>query len=728
MNAIAPILAAAESHAHAVEAEALAGAASLVWLIPLFPLLACLVIALITRHHGKLSAGLSMAAMAASLATATGVFLQRLEHQMESPPMEASVAWISVWNKGVGTVEMGLLVDNLSAVMLLMVCFIALLIQSYSFAYIDTEIHHFPTQGSASMARFYAYLSLFAFSMLGLVLSNNLLQIYIFWELVGLCSYFLIGFWYFKKSAADACKKAFIVTKFADLGFLIGILMVAIPSGTFNFLELMQPGVLMVGAFTTKAVALVLIFCGAIGKSAQFPLQIWLPDAMEGPTPVSALIHAATMVAAGIFLVARLFDLYATVEGAALTVAVIGTLTALLAASIAVTQNDIKRVLAYSTVSQLGFMLAALGCGALTAGVFHLVTHAFFKALLFLGSGAVIVACHNNDMWTMGGLNKKLPKTHFAFAMGCLALAGIPPFAGFWSKDEVVAGTQGQPLIMVGLLLAAFLTAFYVTRMYCITFLGEYRGSDQAGQFAGPVPPSDLPTPVQPSRDVLGVIPEWTEEKALEQKELLPPACLGAQMEKGGESPHEPTEVSPVMYGPLLILSLFAIFLGFAGIPGEWNWFHHFIHSSKAVEAPFSLLLMMVSVAVAVGGVSLGWSLYAKDPLEGERRLRSKLGGAWNFLAQKWYMDHLWALLVSNTMFLGARLAAWFDDEIIDGGVRGIAWTTGTLGEKLRYEHSGLVQHYILMVLASILILVGVLSFIEPQFFLSVEKIFGGSQ
>ncbi|MGE0488405.1 MAG: NADH-quinone oxidoreductase subunit L [Vulcanimicrobiota bacterium] len=715
-----------------LEPEVLSGAAANCWLIPLFPLLACLIIAFVTRPWGKLSAGLSILAMGGSLVTALGVFSQRLAH-LEAPPMEASYPWVSVLEGRLGIIEMGLLVDNLSATMLAMVCFIALLIQIYSFSYIDTEIHHFPTQDESSMSRFYVYLSLFAFSMLGLVLSNNLLQIYIFWELVGVCSYFLIGFWYFKKSAADACKKAFIVTKFADLGFLIGILMVGVGSGSFNFLQLMHPGALAAGIMFSNALALALVFCGAIGKSAQFPLQIWLPDAMEGPTPVSALIHAATMVAAGIFLVARLFDIFAATPGAATFVATIGTITAFVAASIAVTQNDIKRVLAYSTVSQLGFMLAALGCGALTAGVFHLLTHAFFKALLFLGSGAVIVACHNNDMWTMGGLKKKLPFTHFAFAMGCLALSGIPPFAGFWSKDEVVAGTQNHPVIMVVLLISAFLTAFYVTRMYCIAFNGDYRGAEHAPEFAGPIPPANLPAPMQPSRDVFETVPDWTEEKALEAGPDLPPACLGAHMEHVSHDHHEPHEVSPVMYGPLLILSVFAIGLGFIGVPHEMggsNWFHSVIHSQQAHPVPFSGLLMGISVLVAGGGVLWGWLLFGNDPAAGEAKLRKMLGPVWTFLAQKWYMDHLWAWLVSNTMFLAARVTAWLDDEVVDGSVRGVAWGTGLLGEKLRYEHSGLVQQYILMLLCSGLILLAVVAFAEPDFVLSPARMlnldFGG--
>lgn len=706
--------------AHLVEA---AGQA---WLIPFFPLLAFLIIVLFTRSSGPVSAGVSILGIFSSLVVAFRVFSQRLQEHMGMPTMEESYPWISVSENLLGTLHIGVLIDNLSATMLLMVCFIALLIQIYSYGYIGKEIGHFPTQDTATMSRFYAYLSLFAFSMLGLVVSNNLLQIYIFWELVGVCSYFLIGFWYFKKSAADACKKAFIVTKFADLGFLAGILIVGIGSGTFNFLKLAEPGVAQAGTFGVS-LGLILIFCGAIGKSAQFPLQVWLPDAMEGPTPVSALIHAATMVAAGIYMVARMFSLFWAHPAAAIFVACIGTLTALVAASIALVQNDIKRVLAYSTVSQLGFMLAALGCGAFTAGVFHLITHAFFKALLFLGSGAVIVACHSNDMWKMGGLRKYLGFTHFAFACGCLALAGIPPFAGFWSKDEIMAGVSHYPPIQIGLTLAAFMTAFYVTRMYCMTFLGEYRGDDKAGPYAGPVPPESYLAPLQPTREVIEVSPEWTEEMAAASQEELPPACLGAHMEHAPHHDGPPHEVSPVMYGPLLILSVFAVGLGFAGMPKEVagdNLFHHLIQSSAAPHHEFSWTPMIVSTLVAFAGVLLGFKLYARDPEVGDRKMRKLLGPIWTFLEQKWYMDHFWAWMVSYTMFGLARLSAWIDDNIVDGAIRGSAQLTTYLGDRLRAEHTGLVQHYLMLLIGALIILVMIVASLEPEFALNPTRLF----
>lgn len=640
----------------------------------------------------------------------------------EASTYEIERVWLGIGTPLSASINVGLLVDNLSALTSVMVTFIAGLVAIYSYGYMTKEIGHFPTQNSESLSRFFAYLSLFVFSMLGLVFSSNLLQTYIFWELVGVCSYLLIGFWYFKKSAADANKKSFVVTKFADLFFLIGILAVGIGAGTFNLLQLNALEQLPFTLLGTSALPLILIAFGPIGKSAQFPLHVWLPDAMEGPTPVSALIHAATMVAAGIYLVARLFGLYQLSVGAAFFVALTGAFTALMAALIALVQNDIKKVLAYSTISQLGFMLAALGSGAYTAGLFHLFTHAFFKALLFLGSGAVIVACHSNDIWAMGGLRKHLPKTHFAFLMGCLALAGVPPFAGFWSKDEILGGTFHWPVVFGLLAIAAFLTAFYVTRMYCIAFLGEYRGEEHAGKFAGLVPSPSLPAPMSPSRDAQGVEPEWRESLADPDKD--PPLCLGAKQEHAPHHHGPPHEVSAVMYGPLLILSLFAVGLGFAGIPGEHNLFHHFINHAAEESHEASIALMVASIVIALAGIGLSWSFFGGNPLQGEERLRAKLGSFHTVLAQKFYLDHFWAWLVSHTVLTFSRITAWLDDEVIDGGVRGSGLATALLGEKLRKEHSGLVSHYLFMLIVSMLLLTLLVAAVKPDFTLSPYELF----
>lgn len=650
----------------------------------------------------------------------------------ESTIYEVKRAWLAIGYPASASINVGLLVDNLSAITSVMVTFVATLVGIYSYSYMTTEIGHFPTQNSASLSRFFGYLSLFVFSMLGLVFSNNLLQTFIFWELVGVCSYFLIGFWYFKKSAADANKKSFVVTKFADLFFLIGILAVGLGAGTFNLLELDALKTLPFALLGTSALPLIFITFGPIGKSAQFPLHVWLPDAMEGPTPVSALIHAATMVAAGIYLVGRLFGLYMLAPAAASFVAFVGAATALMAALIALVQNDIKKVLAYSTISQLGFMLAGLGCGGYTAGLFHLFTHAFFKALLFLGAGAVIVACHSNDIWKMGGLKKYVPQTHVAFLIGCLALAGVPPFAGFWSKDEILTAAFHHTPIFVMLAIAAFLTAFYVTRMYCVAFLGEYRGEEECGPFAGMVPSADLPAPISPSKDSLGMEPEWNEEMATVGVD--PDKCLGAKQEHAPHHDGPPHEVSPLMYGPLLILSVFAAFLGLIGMPKavlallgkgpESNLFHHWIHHFREPPHDFSWYLLLGSVVIAVLGIIAGHSLYGKNPIAGEEKFRSLLGNFHTTLAQKFYLDHFWAWAVSKTMMLWSKVAAWFDDDIIDGGVRGSGLLTAVLGEKIRKEHSGLVSHYLFMLIASLLLLTGLLASVEPEFVLSPSRIF----
>lgn len=699
-------------------------------LVIALPFLAFLLISFVTRRQGPISAAIAIGSLGVSFLLSLAMAVSR---RGDAPAFEVEAVWLGVGEPVSSYIGVGLLVDNLSALTSAMVCFVATLVGLYSYSYMSTEIGHFPTQDSSSLSRFFGYLSLFVFSMLGLVFSNNLLQIYIFWELVGVCSYFLIGFWYFKESAAAANKKSFVVTKFADLFFLIGILAVGLGAGTFRFTQLDGLEALPFALFGSAALPLILIACGPIGKSAQFPLHVWLPDAMEGPTPVSALIHAATMVAAGIYLVARTFGLYQLAPQAAAFVALVGAFTALIAASIALVQNDLKKILAYSTISQLGFMLAALGSGAYTAGLFHLFTHAFFKALLFLGAGAVIVACHNNDIWRMGGLRKTLPKTHFAFLMGCLALAGVPPFAGFWSKDEILGGVFHShagvaKLVFALLVVAAFMTAFYVTRMYCVAFLGEYRGDNEPDDLAGPVPSPNLPPPLSPSLAALGIAAEWSEAKARPGEH--PDACLGAKMEHAPHHHGPPHEVSPLMYVPLLILATFAVLLGFAGMPNgmlghqHLNAFHSLIHHFRQPEHGFDPLLMLASVVVALAGIATSYRLFGRSPEAGERKFRSALGGAYTVLAQKLYMDHLWAWLVANTMYLGARFSAWLDDEGVDGVVRGTGRVTGVLGEKLRREHSGQISHYLFMLIAALLLLCGLVAAVQPDFALSPSKIF----
>jgi NADH-quinone oxidoreductase subunit L len=430
-------------------------------LVLALPFGAFLLLALVPplRRRGMVAGWLSILAMAGAFAAALSTWLGDARGSVVVP-------WLPGDGGPMATV--GLLVDGLSAPMLVLVTLVSLLVQIYSLAYLHDE-------PAPSLGRYYVYQSLFAFSMLGLVLSPTYLQMFVFWELVGLCSYLLIGFWYTRPAAARAAVKAFWTTKLGDLGFIAGIVMLWSATGTFEFDALFRMAKDQTLPVDGLATIMFLIYLGAVGKSAQFPLHVWLPDAMEGPTPVSALIHAATMVTAGVFLVARSEPLFVLVPGVLALIATVGALTALLAATMACVESDIKRVLAYSTVSQLGYMMAAAGAGATEAGFFHLLTHGVFKALLFLGAGAVIHAVGTNDIFRMGGLWRVMPQTGLVFIVGTLALAGVWPLAGFFSKEEVLAGVWagGRPGVFVVLAVTALLTAFYMFRVVFITFFGH---------------------------------------------------------------------------------------------------------------------------------------------------------------------------------------------------------------------------------------------------------------
>ncbi|MFN6069197.1 MAG: NADH-quinone oxidoreductase subunit L, partial [Pseudanabaena sp.] len=455
------------------------------WLIPLLPLAAALIIGtgLITFNEStnKLRSLWSVLSVSATGGAAVIAFNLLWSQIQGHTPYTYTFEWAQA---GLFHLNMGFVIDHLTSLMLVIVTTVAFLVQIYT----DGYMAHDP-----SYVRFYAYLSLFTSSMLGLVVSPNLVQIYIFWELVGMCSYLLIGFWFDRKGAADACQKAFVTNRVGDFGLLLGLLGLYWATGTFEFTEmgekltqLVESGGLSVGLAILFAI---LVFMGPAAKSAQFPLHVWLPDAMEGPTPISALIHAATMVAAGVFLIARMFPVFEEIPEVMNTIAWTGAFTAFLGASIAITQNDIKKGLAYSTVSQLGYMVMGMGVGAYGAGLFHLMTHAYFKAMMFLGSGSVIhgmeeVVGHDpdvaQDMRVMGGLRKYMPITAITFFIGTLAISGIPPFAGFWSKDEILASTFKANPILWGIgFLTAGITAFYMFRMYFTTFEGDFRGTDK---------------------------------------------------------------------------------------------------------------------------------------------------------------------------------------------------------------------------------------------------------
>ncbi len=549
-------------------------------------------------------------------------------------------------------IKLGFLLDPISAMMLVVITTISFMVHLYSLGYMH---------GEKGFQRYYAFLSLFSFSMLGLVVATNIFQMYIFWELVGASSYLLIGFYYTKPSAVAASKKAFIVTRFADLGFLIGILILSFYSSTFDFVT-MTSNPEGVFASTTGAMfmggsvltwGLVLIFMGGMGKSAMMPLHIWLPDAMEGPTPVSALIHAATMVVAGVFLVARMFPVYIVQESALEIVTVVGALTALYAAIVACTQIDIKRVLAFSTISQIAFMVVSLGVArpefheglGYMASMFHLFTHAMFKALLFLGAGALIHAVHSNDYTSMGGLRKYMPITHITFLIGCLAIAGIPPFAGFFSKDEILtAAFNNSPLWGIWMTAVAGLTAFYMFRLYYRIF--------------------------------------WWNNP-----------------DYGHHTPHD----GPwTMSLPLIILATISCVAGF--IPfGEfvtWNREEYIIHLDWTVAT--------TSIVVAVCAIALATVMYRKENAI-PTKMKNSMKGLWTAAYNRFYFDELYIFITHKIIFnLVSRPIAWFDRKIIDGTMDSFATITNNASEKIKGLQSGSVQQYVWVYILGALLLAGV--------------------
>lgn len=551
------------------------------------------------------------------------------------------------------SIDMSIVLDPISVMMLLVVTFVSTLVHLFSMGYMKGENRY---------AVYFSFLSLFTFSMLGLVLSANIFQIYIFWELVGVSSFLLIGFYYDKPAAVAASKKAFIVTRFADLGFLAGILILSYYTQTFDFHTMIQRALspefsvplssasfLGASAFTW---GLMLIFVGGAGKSAMFPLHIWLPDAMEGPTPVSALIHAATMVVAGVYLVARLFPLYAL--GSPVTLEIIswiGIVTALFAAIVACTQTDIKRVLAYSTISQIAFMVFALGVSGYggeagtgyTASMFHLFTHAFFKALLFLGAGAVIHFVHSNDFSAMGGLRKFMPVTHITFLIACLAIAGIPPLSGFFSKEEIMlAAWQGNKIIYGIALLTAGLTAFYMFRLYFNIFWNKpYHQHDS----------------------------------------------------------HHHGEGGVTMMLPLVLLAIITLGCGF--IP-----FGHFISSDgHPHHGEFHILFSIAPVLVAVAGILIALVIYKKQSAKADQ-LTHALKGLYKLSYHKFYMDELWLFITKKIIFnLISKPAAWVDKYLVDGSINAIGSLTTRLSESVKKVQSGHVQDYAIYFLSATLAL-----------------------
>ena len=658
---------------------------ALAWLIPLFPLLAFTIIILFTRPMPRISSNLAIGALFLSMLLGLGALFQALGNGHPDSLMADSHHVYTWFPTGNSTFNMGWIVDPLSAVALGMVTVICLMIFIYSQGYIGAEVKHlYPQDPSAQAHRysqFFAYISLFTTGMLGLVISDNLLMLFIFWEIMGLCSYLLIGFWFERPSAANAAVKAFITTRVGDVILLLGLVFLYTQSHSLDFVRifseanlqaLAQPNFYIagLGLFAPSTLIALLIFGGAAGKSAQFPLHVWLPDAMEGPTPVSALIHAATMVAAGVFLVARMFPIYSAAQtfgnapssSSLMVVAFIGAFTALFAATIGIAQNDIKRVLAYSTISQLGYMFLALGIGAYVAAVFHLITHAFFKALLFLGSGSVIHGMEHGiehtsghghaaeshsqheanpqDMQFMGGLRHRMPVTFWTFLIGMGALAGIPPLAGFWSKDEILseAFQNGHMVIWAVGTIAAFLTAFYMSRQIFLVFFGA---------------------PRHPAADA-----------AVE---------------------------SPVsMIFPLGVLAVFAALLGFVGMPeniSPWgNPFHAFVgHVFEA--GVFNPLVAGISVLMAVLGIGAGWLLYGRKPLvAGQRDPLTRLGPIWALLKNKYYIDEIYGFVFGRGVNGLARLSDLFDRYVVDGIVRLIVLLGSFSSNAMRFIDRNIVD------------------------------------
>jgi NADH-quinone oxidoreductase subunit L len=701
---------------------------TLIWLIPLPPILAFFLIVLFTNRNKALSHTVAVGAAFLSFLGAMIVFVRAIgTPDLGKTPFASSINWIptaDTWLK------IGVQIDPLSAVVLFFVAITVLMIVLYSIGYHnygqpagDHDHPGLPPHGATDehghavpsiepmYSRFFAFISLFAFGMFTLVLSDNLLTLFAGWEIMGLCSYLLIGFWYAKPSARDAAVKAFMTTRVGDVFMLLGIAFLYSVTGSLSYHDIFQPQVLQALAsvptpiFGLSAAGLIglLLFIGTIGKSAQFPLHVWLPDAMEGPTPVSAMIHAATMVSAGVYMVIRMFPLISLDPKTMTVIAIIGTFTAIFAATIAVAQNDIKRVLAYSTISQLGFMIAALGVGAYVAAAFHLVTHAFFKALLFLGSGSVIHGMehgvlHTGDhsvdsqnMFNMGGLRKKMPITFWTFLIGGFALSGFPLLtAGFWSKDEILADafSNGHLIVFLTLAVAAFLTAFYTMRQITLTFLGEPRTKEAEHAHETP----------------------WT------------------------------------MTLPLVVLAVFAIGYGWVGIPQDFlglhlnpSWFHEFVGSTLAAmpeATPFSWVAFGTSLLVALGGLFLGWLVYRNVAAPEQDKLQIPL------LKNKYYVDEIYNFLLIKPAYWFAEtfVYQWVDKGLIDGILHffgkaanaiglvvrkyidlwfinqtvgdGTAHITQWVGKNLRPIQSGRIQQYMLVSLIVLLAIAGLLYYL----------------
>jgi NADH-quinone oxidoreductase subunit L len=610
------------------------------WLILLLPFLSLVIISFILRpffnNRPRIGGYVTIGAIGISFLLSLWVLAEVFAtpgHQLQIPDLQ----WVIVGNL---TIHVGLLVDSLTAVMVVVVSFVSLMVQIYSQGYMH---------GDPGYHRYFAFMSLFTACMLGLVMANNLVFMFLFWEGVGLGSYLLIGFWFHRPSAANAAKKAFIVTRFGDFGFLVAILLLFYNTGTFDIGQLHNLAITGVLAGSTLTWAAIGIFSGAVGKSAQFPLHVWLPDAMEGPTPVSALIHAATMVAAGVFLVARFFPLFEHSQAALTTVAVIGGFTAIFAASMGLVMTDIKRVLAYSTISQLGYMMLGLGVGGVAVGIFHLFNHAFFKALLFLGAGSVNHSTGTFDMREMGGLRKAMPWTFITFLIASISLAGIWPLAGFWSKDEILAySLVNNPVLFALALITVFMTAFYMFRVIFLTFGGEYRGETKSGH--------------------------------------------GGHGKKLHESPM-------VMVIPMAILAVLSIVSGWLNVTGAFGQFlGHEGESTGFLQGFFGVLahpLPLISLLMAGLGILLAYAMYSAKWISAEA-VGNIFKPVYNLFYHKYWIDELYEKVIVVRVLVDGIfwVLSIFDSRVIDGAVNGVATGTAEAGGVMRRAQTGQLQAY----------------------------------
>ncbi|THF73143.1 NADH-quinone oxidoreductase subunit L [Cohnella fermenti] len=614
------------------------------WLAPLFPLTAFAVLTAMGRGLGKAGAIVATAASLLSFVLALLIAAERLGDSAED--YTGRIEWLRA---GGVVLHAGYEVTNLTALMLVIVTLVALLVNVYSLSYMKDD---------ERISVFFAYVALFTASMLGLVLADNLLTLYVCWELVGVCSFLLIGFWFRKPEARAAAKKAFVVTRIGDLGLLIAILLLYwnMPNHALDYTSLYNVFHSQSEALSDSLTTLIalLIFLGAVGKSGQFPLHVWLPDAMEGPTPISALIHAATMVAAGVYLVARTFDVFEASPNALTVVALVGAFTAIFAAAIGLAQNDIKRVLAYSTVSQLGYMMLALGSGAAAAAMFHLFTHAFFKALLFLAAGSVIHAVHTQDIREMGGLGRRMKLTAWTFGIGALALSGVPPLSGFWSKDAVLAAAlEKSPWLFAVAVVTALFTALYMARLFFLVFTGSSRGE--------------------------AVVYVHAKES---------PAAMTV---------------------PLVILAVLTVAAGFVWTP--WNeWLPGWLAGSGAGEEEagaggWNGVVVAASVAASLLGLLLGWLVYGRKGAA-VSAAAAKAPGLVRILERKFYIDELYDIAFVRPLAVLGRALHVFDEVVVDGAVRLVGRSVQAAGKLNTRLLSGQLQTYGLAALAGAVILI----------------------